>query len=327
MKILRNNTVGIITLSALLSLSSCAPSASPESKPLRPGEGRIEVPGGQVWYRIVGEGKGTPLLLLHGGPGATSYALGPLEKIGADRPVIFYDQLGCGRSDTPDDPSLWTVERFVEELAQVRSALGLEEVHIFGHSWGSMLAVEYVLTRAPKGIRSLILAGPVLDVPRFLRDADRLRADLPVDVQETLRNHEEAETYDSPEYQAATLEFYKRHLCRIDPPPREMQQSLESFGWQVYSQMWGPTEFHATGPLKDFDRTDRLAEISLPTLLTVGRFDEATPETAASFETILPNARLHIFEDSSHMTMLEEPEEYVRVISDFLREVESPGDP
>ena len=258
----------------------------------------------------------------HGGPGATSYYLNPLSRLASDRPVIFYDQLGCGRSDRPEDPELWNVERFVEELAQIRRALELGRVHIFGHSWGGALAVEYVLGNST-GVESLILAGPTLSTQRWLEDTSKLRAELPLETQEVLKRHEAAGTTDSEEYEAATMEFYKRHLCRLDPWPPEMEQTLDNFGWDVYTKMWGPSEFFATGTLKDFDRTDQLAEINIPTLLTAGRHDEATPETTAWYQSLIPGSSVEIFEDSSHMTMLEKPDRYIDVVRGFLRSVDA----
>ncbi len=289
---------------------------------LTPGEGYIEVTGGKVWYEVVGSGTATPLLLLHGGPGATSHYLGPLKRLADERPVIFYDQLGCGRSDRPEDSSLWQIDRFVEELAQVREALSLEKVHILGHSWGSMLVVEYLLTRQPTGVESLILAGPALSMPRWLEDTTKLVESLPPEIQATLKRHERAGTTDSAEYQEAEMEFNRRHLCRLDPWPPEMEQGFEEFGTAVFETMWGPSEFHATGNLKDFDRTERLSEINIPTLLTAGRYDEATPETSAWYQSFISGSRLEIFENSSHMTMLEEPDHYVQVVREFLHTVD-----
>ena len=286
------------------------------------GEGYIDVEGGRVWYRIVGSGNETPLLLLHGGPGAPSYYLNSLEKLADERPVIFYDQLGCGRSDRPKDSSLWQIGRFVEELAQIRSALGLEKVHILGHSWGSTLVVEYLLTHQVTGVESLILAGPALSMPRWIEDTTRLVESLPPQVQATLKRHERDGTTESEEYQQATQEFNRRHFCRLDPLPPELAKSLEEFGADVYHTMYGPSEFHVTGPLKNFDRTDRLSEIEIPTLLTAGRYDEATPETTAWYQSLIPGSQLEIFENSSHMTMLEEPEAYVETVRKFLNEVD-----
>jgi proline iminopeptidase len=312
----------VVALASLLTLACGGGSAEPPTqRELAPGEGFIEVPGGRVWYEIAGSGSAIPLLLLHGGPGAPSRYLEPLRGLADERPVIFYDQLGGGKSDRPADPSLWTVERFVRELQAVRDALGLDEVHLYGHSWGTMLAVEYLLTE-PEDVRSVILASPALDIPQWLEDTNRLKAGLPAETQETIARHEAAGTTDSEEYQAAVMEFYRRHLCRSDPWPAELEEAFAALGWDVYTTMWGPSEFHATGSLKDFDVTDRLGEIDLPTLFTAGRYDEATPETTARHQALVPDSRLEIFEESSHMTMLEQPEEYVATVRRFFREVQ-----
>lgn len=294
--------------------------ANPAQPPVR--EGTLQVTGGKIWYRVVGSGKATPLLLLHGGPGMPAYYLEPLSALANERPVIFYDQLGCGRSDRPDNPALWTVERFVKELAQVRKELHLEKIHLLGHSWGSMLATEYMLTH-PKGVVSLILAGPAISCPRWLQDANKLRSQLPAEVQETLARNEKAGTTDSKEYQDATMQFYKRHFCRVDPFPSQVENTFANAGLQVYNTMWGPSEFFATGILKNFDRSSRLKEIKAPTLFTCGRYDEATPETTAWYQSLLPGSKLVVFENSSHLTMIEEPDHYVQVIRDFLKEVET----
>ena len=181
------------------------------------GEGYVDVAGGKVWYEIVGSGTATPLLLLHGGPGAPSYYLAPLRQLADERPIIFYDQLGCGRSDRPKEASLWQLGRFVEELGQVRSALGLKKVHILGHSWGSTLVVEYLLTQQVTGVESLILSGPALSTPRWLEDTTRLVESLPAEVQATLKRHEGDGTTDSEEYEQATQEFNRRYFLPPGP--------------------------------------------------------------------------------------------------------------
>lgn len=286
-------------------------------------EGYVGVTGGRVWYRIVGERTGaTPLLLLHGGPGAPSYYLEPLAGLADERPVVFYDQLGCGRSEKPSDPTLWRVDRFVEELGQIRDALGLTEVHLLGHSWGTMLATDYMLTR-PKGVASLTLASPSLSIPRWIEDANRLRAELPPETQDVLRRHEYAGTTASAEYQEATTVYYKRHFSRLDPWPLALRRTFDEIAAPVYNSMWGPSEFYATGTLKDYDRTSRLGELEVPVLLTAGRYDEATPETTAWYRSLIPGAELVIFENSAHATMLDEAERYVEVLRGFLRKAES----
>lgn len=301
-------------------------SASPEldaaiaELPIR--EGRIDVEGGSVWYRIVGYGDTTPLLLLHGGPGAPSYYLELLAALGDERPVVFYDQLGAGRSDMPSDTSLWNVDRFVRELATVRDVLGLDRVHILGQSWGTMLAVDYMLTK-PDGVQSLILASPALSIPEWVADTDSLRTLMPVEVQEAMRTHEEAGTTDSPEYMEATMAFYARHLLRRQPWPAQMDSVFARFGTELYHHMWGPSEFYATGTLRTYDRTDRLGELDLPALFLTGRYDEAVPSTVERHASLVPGSEFVVLENSAHITMLDEPELNVQIVRDFLREVEA----
>jgi proline iminopeptidase len=254
---------------------------------LQPGEGYVNVQGGRIWYRIVGSGTRTPLLLLHGGPGAPSYYLNPLAALADERPVIFYDQLGAGRSDKPTDVTLWHVERFVQELSELRRALGLKQVHILGHSWGTMLAVDYMVTK-PAGVRSLILASPSLSIGRWLEDAETLKRTLPQSVQDAIARNEAAGSFDSPEYQSAMMEYYKRYLCRRNPWSDDVNKTLEELGQSVYRTMWGPSEFTATGSLRTYERAEQLRTLNLPVLFTAGRCDEARPATTEYYRSLVP---------------------------------------
>jgi proline-specific peptidase len=281
-----------------------------------------------VWYCIVGEGETTgklPLLCLHGGPGAPHDYLEPLEAMAATgRRVIFYDQLGCGSSDHPHNPSMWTVDLFVEELGVVRRALGLERVHFLGQSWGGMLAMEYALTQ-PSGLASLILADSPASMPQWVSEANRLRAELPAEVQQTLLMHEAEGTVDSREYHAAVFTFYRRHVCRLDPWPECLNRAFEKLGRnpEVYQTMIGPSEFHVTGTLKDWDIVGRLGEIRVPALVIGGRYDEATPAITETVHRGIPDSQWVIFENSSHMPHLEETERYLEVLDRFLSRVEA----
>ena len=280
-------------------------------------QGYIKVLGGKVWYERIGNKKGIPLVVVHGGPGFPHYSLRPLEALSDERQIIFYDQLGCGKSDRPHDKSLWKKERFVEELQDVISFLGIEKFHILGHSWGSMLATEYALTK-PDALVSLILSGPILSVPRWISDANLLRKKLPIKIQRILDKHEADGTTESKEYKSAELEFYKKHLCRIYPFPKLMQKSEKEAGMEVYNTMWGPSEFHCTGNLNGHDLTNRLREINVPVLLTCGKYDEATPKTAQYYQSLFPNAQTVVFENSAHMAILEETESYLKTAREFL---------
>src|SRR5215471_6581348 len=184
-----------------------------------------------------------------------------------------------------------------------------------------MLGIDYMLTK-PSGVRSLVLASPCLSVSRWLSDADQLKRTLPESVQAVIEKNETAHSYDSPEYQAAVTEYYHRFLCRRDPWPEDVTKSFADLNQTVYMTMWGPSEFTSTGSLRTFERADRLKELKLPVLFTAGRYDEAMPTTVEYYRSLVPGARLQVFEHSGHLTMQDEPEAYVQAIRDFLHEVE-----
>lgn len=308
-------------LVAALLLLLCTSGTTRENP--EPGQGFIDVPGGPVWYRVTGTGPGIPLLVLHGGPGGNICGYARLDALGTERPIVRYDQLGSGRSGRPDDLSLWTVDRFVEELHVVRQRLGLEEMHLLGHSWGGALAAAYVLQKGTEGIASVILSSPLLSTPLWIEDANYLRSLLPADLQKTLTEHEAAGTTDSDEYQAASRVFYERYVNGGELTERPAECDADPWGKFVYEFMWGPTEFHATGALVDFDVTDRLHEIDVPVLFIAGQFDEARPERMAEFQKLIPGSQLTIILDAAHSTLARKPEEYRAVVENFLDSVEA----
>jgi proline iminopeptidase len=288
-------------------------------------EGYIEVTGGRVWYQKFNENSGgTPVIILHGGPGSSSYSLEGLQALKEDRPVILYDQLGCGRSDRPTDTSLWQLDRFVEELAQVREALNLDEVHILGHSWGTTLAAEYYITTKPSGVKSVIFSSPCLSAPRWEQDQIENLKKLPIEIQETIIKCEENGETDSEEYKAAIQEFAKVFVCRVqeEPDPEWVKKGSGYRNSGIYNIMWGPSEFSVKGNLKSFDCTSQLHEISCPTLFTCGRYDEATPKSTEYFSSLVPNGKLHVFENSAHMPYFEEKDEFLRVVGNFLNRID-----
>jgi proline iminopeptidase len=307
-------------LLGVLLLTLCSNGISRENP--QPRQGFIDVPGGPVWYRVTGTGPGIPLLVLHGGPGGRICGYSRLDALGNERPIVRYDQLGSGRSGRPDDPSLWTVERFVEELHVVRQQLGLGQMHLLGHSWGGALAAAYVLEKGTEGIASVVLSSPLLSTRLWIEDANYLRSLLPADVQKTLTEHEQAGTTDSDEYGAATAVFYERHVfggAKIESPA---ECDGAPSGQFVYEYMWGPTEFHATGTLIDFDVTDRLHEIDVPVLFIAGQFDEARPERIAEFQKLIAGAKLTVILDAAHGTLSKKPDEYRTILENFLDSVE-----
>lgn len=284
-------------------------------------EGRISVEQGyQVWYRRVGD-EGIPLLTLHGGPGTSHAYLEPLEGLAADRPVILYDQLGCGQSDQPDDRSLWRIDRFVAEIDAVCDQLGLEQFHLLGHSWGGWLALEYMLTQ-PSGVVSLVLASTCASTHQFLTETARLKTEMPLEIYQKLERFEISGNYQHAEYKAAVFEFYKRHLCLLDPWPEPLQRVGNLADNAMYQTMNGPRPLRVQGNLKDWDRTNRLHELSTPTLITVGRYDYLTPTCAETLHQEIPNSQMVVFEESSHMAHLEETAKYLQVVAEFLIGVE-----
>ncbi|TCO42208.1 L-proline amide hydrolase [Kribbella antiqua] len=230
-------------------------------------EGRVRFSDGETWYRITGdlESGVTPLVVAHGGPGATHLYLLSLTAFadpdGPARPVIHYDQLGCGNSThLPDaDPSYWNVDLFLDELDNLLDHLGIaDSYHLLGQSWGGMLASEHAVRRSA-GLKRLVISNSPASMPLWLEAAAALRAELPAEVEETLRKHEEAETTDSPEYAAAMKVFYDRHVCRVVPNPPEVAAAFASIEENptVYHTMNGPSEFHVIGSMKDWSIVDR----------------------------------------------------------------------
>ena len=292
-------------------------------------EGFVEFRGARTWYRSVGAAATDarlPILILHGGPGATHQYLAPLESLArGGRHVIFYDQIGCGRSGGPrDDPDFYDARLFVDELQAVRDALGLERVHLLGQSWGGMLAMQYALDD-PAGLASIVVADSPADMRHWVAEANRLRADLPADVAATLTAHETAGTTTNPAYAAAVEVFYRRHVCRLAEWPEPFLRSIDAMtndGF-VYNVMNGPSEFHVIGKLKDWTIRDRLHEIRVPALLLSGAHDEATPAIVGEVAERIPNAAWILFEQSSHTPHLEEPAAFEAAVNGFLAGVEA----
>ncbi|NGO72308.1 proline iminopeptidase-family hydrolase [Streptomyces boncukensis] len=289
------------------------------------------VPFGEhhTWYRVTGDLRsGRPaLVVVHGGPGATHDSLVNLAALAEDGwPVVHYDQLGNGGSSHLPDrgADFWSVELFLDELDNLLKQLGVADDYVlFGHSWGGILSAKHAAGK-PAGLRGLILADSPASYPQWRREMDALRAQLPPGVDEKLRKHEAAGTTDSQEYLEATMVFYARHVCRMDPWPREyMATFMEIYNDPtVYFTMNGPTEFHVTGTLRDFSVTDCAADIEVPTLLVSGRYDEATEAVVRPYHELIPDVRWEIFDASSHVPNLEEPERFREVMRDFLKELE-----
>lgn len=307
--------------------------------------GHISVPGGRVWYELAApddathDGHGStdaghlprdasqlPLVALHGGPGFAHYYLKPLCALADTRPVLLYDQLGCGHSQGPDaayqqSNNPWSVQRFVAELDAIVNQLGLARFHLLGHSWGTVIAFEYCLLHRSR-VASLILGSSCLSLPLWLADARRLRARLPRKLRDALNAAEQSGDYSSPEFYLADREYDRRHLTGAGGITPELHQSKAVAGAEVYRAMWGPTEYSVQGTLRDYDARARLPEIDVPTLFFCGRHDEATPRSSAELARLVPQSRLVVFQKSAHHPHLSERGEFIDVLQHHLHEVE-----
>ncbi|KPH06693.1 alpha/beta fold hydrolase (plasmid) [Rhizobium acidisoli] len=273
-------------------------------------------------YRVVAYSFGTggeTVFCLNGGPGLPCDYLREAHSCLIDKGyrVIAFDQLGTGASDRPDDLSLWTIGRYVEETETVRKALELGKVHLLGHSWGGWLAIDYALTY-PENLKTLILEDTVADMPHLISELERLRSALGPETVSMMQKHEAQGTYNHPEYLAAVTILNYRHVCRLAEWPAPVRRSLEDWNMAPYETMQGPNEFLYIGNLKDWNRIPDLPRLMLPVLITAGEHDELTPACALRMKLALPNAELKVFANASHMPFYENPQDYYPALLGFL---------
>ncbi len=282
-------------------------------------EGYVDLRGHRTWYRATGDLRSgvVPLLALHGGPGSTHHYFAPLKGLAGERPVVLYDQIGCGSSDRPRDVE-WSVAVFREEVDAVRSQLGLDRIHLLGTSWGGMLALEHVLSGA-EGIVGLILSSTLASLDEWAAEQRVLRDALPADVVEVLERHERAGTYDDPEYEQAMEAYMDRHFYRGPKPRAELERMSTERAPDVYRAMQGPNEWTVTGALRGWDVRDRLGDVAVPTLVIRGRYDMCTDAIAATLVTGIRDVQEVVLEHSSHTPVLEETDRYLEVVSTFMR--------
>lgn len=284
-------------------------------------EGYADILGRKLYYKSVGKSTKGCVLGLHGGPGLTHDYILPLVDLARfGYQVVLYDQLGCGKSEIPKNIGLFTVERAVEEVEGVRQGLGLGRIHLFGSSYGGLLAIAYAL-KYQKNMLSLITMGGLANVPFCVSEMQKMKASLPPDVLKTMEQCEEAGDYDNAEYQKATQEFLKRYFCRLEEWPKDLQHSLEHVNQSIYMTMNGPTEFTIIGGLRYWNVSDQLHKIRVPTLVTCGKYDEVSPKEARNIHKGIRGSRLVVFQNSSHLGMWEERDRYIAVLRKFLDSV------
>jgi proline iminopeptidase len=293
-------------------------------KPLTPREGFVQVRGGKIWYTVIGDGSGVPLIVMHGGPGGKSCgSLKAFENFAKERPVIFFDQLESGRSEHPNDTTLWKVPYFVEQVEYLRKELGLKKFHLLGGSWGASIAVEYMLTQNTSPVASVIFVGPLIGTPQWMADSKVRISQLSKPVQDTINKYEALQQYDAPAYISATDSFYAKFLVHSGKrKPTPECDGIES-NRAIYQYMWGPTEFKATGTLRNFNRVPDLNKITKPILFMGGEFDEVLPETLYEYQKAVPEAKVVIIPNAGHASLYDNPEVYLSSLKKFLEEVDA----
>lgn len=290
-----------------------------ENPNLAAGEGYVTVNGGQLWYRIVGEGKETPLLMMHGGPGGTSRSFYLFENLAKDRPLILFDQLGTGRSGHHEDTSLLHVKEFVEQVAQLKKHLNLNEFYLYGHSWGTALALEYY-SAYPTGVKGIIFNSPYFSTAIWEADADTLISVLPISVQNAITKGESTGDFSAADYQHANSVYAAHYGLRKKRLHSDLDTAHAPGNFFMYNYMWGPTEFTATGTLKTYDIMDKLKKVNVPTLFITGEYDEARPATVRYFGSLVPHSKTVIIKNAGHATMHDNLRANRKAIRKFLNQ-------
>lgn len=288
---------------------------------LKEGEGKVSVIGGKIWYRIIGKGKGTPILMMHGGPGGTSRSFYQFESIGNDRPIILFDQLGSGRSAYHTDTSLLKVPLFVEQVSALVTQLKLNSFYLHGHSWGTALALEYYL-QYPKGVKGIIFNSPYFSTKLWKKDANILIKTLPDSIQIAIAEGEKTGNFNSAAYINANTVYAKNFGVRNTRLTSDLDTIMAASNGFIYNYMWGPTEFTATGTLINYNRVKHLKRIKVPCLFITGEFDEARPQTVRYFSSLVKNSQFGIIEGAGHGTMHDNKAKNIQLIKDFIATIE-----
>jgi proline iminopeptidase len=276
----------------------------------------------QVWTKQVGNGK-IKVLTLHGGPGLTHEYLECFEDFLPQAGIEFYyyEQLGSHYSDQPTNTSLWTIDRFSDEVEQVRKGLGLDHFYLYGHSWGGMLAMEYAF-KYQEHLKGLILSDMTAGIRAYEKHAVVLRSKLPPDVLQVLEKYEGLKQFDAPEYQDVLMnKVYPQFFCRLKPWPEPILRTFKHINQDIYNYMQGPNEFFITGTFRDWDVWDKLPTIKVPTLCIGGTYDTMNPDDIRREGRLIPRSRV-LITNGSHMCMYDDQQTYFKGLIKFLKDVD-----
>ena len=284
----------------------------------------MDFKGFKTYYRTAGEcveGK-KPLVLLHGGPGCSHNDMEVLDRLAEEdgRMLVYYDQIGCGKSQAPGHKELFNFKTWIEELEALRAHLSLDNVHLLGHSAGGMILIEYACTAAPKGVQSYILSSTLPSSRLWGDEQHRLIKYLPKEMQDAIAEADRTGIYEGDAFAAAEEEFMDRH-CGPDIT-EDSPECVKNNGWdsglEAYMEAWGPNEFTPLGNMVDFDRTDELCHIETPVLLTSGGNDMSTPLLNKTMYDRLPHAEWELFPNARHTIYVEETDRYIEILKAWL---------
>lgn len=279
----------------------------------------------KVWTKRFGNGA-IKVLLLHGGPAMTHEYMECFESFFPKANIEFYeyDQLGSYYSDQPDDSSLWTTERFVEEVEQVRKALGLnkDNFYLLGNSWGGILAMEYAL-KYQENLKGLIVSNMVASIPRYEQYNNKLRSEMRKSLVDSLEVFEKKGDFQNPVYlELVQKEYYDKHICRIVPNPDPLMRSFKHVNPTIYVMMQGPSEFKTGGRLLHWDRWNDLQNIHVPTLMVGAKYDTMNPEEMEEMSKLVKHGRYLYCPDGSHLAMWDDQQHYYPGVIQFLKDVQ-----
>ncbi len=309
----RRAALGLMGSAAMAAAAPKPPAAMPLYRPNR--ELHVPVRGGKLYVRVdaAPAAKRAPVLFIHGGPGSSHWYFLPALALADERPVILYDQLDSGRSDTPNDPANWTVERFVSEIDAIRAAFDLDRLHIVGKSWGGTLAIEYA-ARRPAGLLSVVLAAPLVSTRSWEASTRQRLTELPKDVADAIRRHERDGSVTAPDYLAA-IAVWDATFDRRRPVPPAIAAYREAmpraFSPRVYGTMWGAGETAASGSLRFYNGEPLLPRIAVPVLFLTGEYDEMLPSAIAQLARRVPHAETRVVPGAGHSAVLDNSEAWV----------------
>lgn len=288
----------------------------------KPAEGFVTVHGKKLWYKVYGTGHGMPVVMMHGGPGFPSYYLSPLaEQFAAERKVIIFDQISCGRSEKTDDTAYMSISSHIEQVDSLVSFLGLKNYYIYAHSYGTMLAMDYYLSH-PQGIKGIIFASPCMNTKRWVTDADTLIQQLPDSSSQLIQAYIKRKPTDSVKLAKAIDLYFNTYYNRKQPIPPAMDSAIKNSGQKMYTYMWDEYDFQCNGTLKDYNRIPDLPRIKVPVLFTCGEFDAARPVTVKMYQRLVPGAAFSMIPNSGHGTMGDQPEVNYKVVADFIHRLD-----